>query len=152
MNDEVGWMILGMESSLAKRSGWVVAGTEEIRGGGLHWSNPTIEKAQATWPHQKPEVAFIAHRLLLDKSRKNEKSRFIDRTNYTKMNDSSNKQRGAFGYKCDNKDPRQLNAKIIKPIELGKIDYQIKYIYIYINWQTMIKTTSSEVGRREMQV
>ena len=43
-----------------------MAGTEEIRGGGLHQSNLTVEKAQATWPHQKPEVAFIAHRLLLD--------------------------------------------------------------------------------------
>ena len=41
--------------------------TEEIRGGGLHRSNPTVEKAHATWPHQKPEAAFIAHRLLLDK-------------------------------------------------------------------------------------
>ena len=49
------------------RSGWVVAGTEEIMGGGLHRLNPTVEKAQATWPHQKSEVAFIAHRLLLDK-------------------------------------------------------------------------------------
>jgi hypothetical protein len=29
-------------------------------------SDPTVEKAQATWPHQKPEAAFIAHRLLLD--------------------------------------------------------------------------------------
>ena len=35
-------------------------------GGGLHRSNPTVEKARATWPHQKPEDAFIAHRLLLD--------------------------------------------------------------------------------------
>jgi hypothetical protein len=29
-------------------------------------SDPTVEKAQATWPHHKPEAAFIAHRLLLD--------------------------------------------------------------------------------------
>ena len=29
-------------------------------------SNPTIVKAQATWPHEKGEAAFIAHRLLLD--------------------------------------------------------------------------------------
>ena len=40
--------------------------TEEIRRGGLHRSNPTVEKAHAMWPHQKPEIAFIAHRLLLD--------------------------------------------------------------------------------------
>ena len=38
----------------------------EIKGGGLHRSNPTVEKAQATWPHQKLQVAFIACRLLLD--------------------------------------------------------------------------------------
>ena len=40
----------------------MLAGTVEI----LHRSNPTVENAQATWPHQKPEAAFIAHRLLLD--------------------------------------------------------------------------------------
>ena len=34
----------------------------------LHWSNPTVENAQATWPHQKPKAPFIAHRLLLDQS------------------------------------------------------------------------------------
>ena len=43
-----------------------MARTEEIKGGGLHQSNPTVEKAHATWPHQKPEAAFIAHKLLLD--------------------------------------------------------------------------------------
>ena len=43
-----------------------LVGTEEIRGGGLHRSNPTVEKEQATWPHQKPKATFIAHRLLLD--------------------------------------------------------------------------------------
>ena len=45
-----------------------MAGTEEIRGGGLHRSNPTVKKAHATWPHQEPEAAFIAHRLLLEKN------------------------------------------------------------------------------------
>ena len=44
-----------------------MAGTEEIRGGGLHRSNLTVEKAHTTWPHQKPEAAFIVHKLLLDK-------------------------------------------------------------------------------------
>jgi hypothetical protein len=38
-----------------------------VDGGDLgRGSDPTVEKAQAMCPHQKPEAAFIAHRLLLD--------------------------------------------------------------------------------------
>jgi hypothetical protein len=40
-----------------------------VDGGDLgRGSDPTVEKAQVMWPHQKPEAAFIAHRLLLDKT------------------------------------------------------------------------------------